>query len=132
MRLHEDCIFQDILFRRDLFSVGLETLDIANDGLSHHFDGFIDSAAVGDTALERGNDGSESPLRFFPQENAVTDRFHEDHPNRIVRRDPSSSLVIIDMAPGIGDSEETKKDHSSESWFPGTLSCSGAPSPRRR
>jgi len=90
MRLHEDRVFQDILFCRDLFSMGLEALDIAFDSLFHHRDGLFDGVPIGDAALESGDHRGESPFRFLSQENTVTDLVHEDHPNRIVRMDPSS------------------------------------------
>jgi len=90
MRLHENRVFQDILFRRNLFSMGLEALDVALDRLFHHVDGLFNGVPVGDAALKGGNHGCESPFRFLPQENTVTDLVHEDHLNRIVRMDPSS------------------------------------------
>ena len=72
-------------FRRDIFPVGPEALDVALDRLFHHINGLLNGFPVGDTALEGGDNSGESPFRFLPQENTVTDLVHKDHPNRIIR-----------------------------------------------
>jgi hypothetical protein len=83
--------------------VGPEALDVALDSLFHHIDSLFDGIAVGDATLEGGDNSGESPFRFFPQENTVTDLVHKDHPDRSVYMNQCSLEVIIDMATWVGE-----------------------------
>jgi len=110
MRLHEDRVFQDILFGRDLFSVGLEALHKTFDCFFHYLNGLSNSVAVRDAALEGGDNGGESPFRFLPEKNTITDLFLDDHLNRIVRMNLCSLPVpIIDMDLGVEKRDEEER-----------------------
>jgi len=97
-------------FGRDLFSVGLEALDVAFDSLFHYLNGLFNGVAVRDAALEGGDNGGESPFRFLPEKNTITDLFHDDHLNRIVRMNLCSlSVPIIDMDLGVEKRDEEER-----------------------